>query len=46
MWAVFLFCQFCDVAKVANDPHEYLAKFGYKQNMKLENFKTFFCIFW
>ncbi len=31
------FVQFCDVIKVASNPQEDLAKFGYEWNMKVKN---------
>jgi hypothetical protein len=48
---VVFFCQFCDVAKSGDGLCENLARFGYKQNMKVKFvehlfFLSFFFINW
>jgi hypothetical protein len=43
--ATFFFGYFFNVAKSGHDPQEYLAKSGYKRNIKIKIFITSFCIF-
>jgi hypothetical protein len=37
---IFFSFQFCDVAHTSDHPQEGLAKFGYKSERKVENFKN------
>jgi hypothetical protein len=41
-----IFCQFCDVAKSGNGLGEDLARFGYKQNMKVKFVEHIFFLFY
>ncbi len=41
---LFLFFQFCDVAKLAIMHKNILAKFGYRRDLKVENFKNLYIL--
>ncbi len=41
---LFLFFQFCDVAKLAITHENILVKFGYRLDLKVENFKNLYIL--